>query len=827
MTEEKINSVILYSVEKLTERDNPSLETMKMQVEYDSAFLNDDNEAQKTIRNRNKMIASHKSSILAVEMADANDFESLTALYRKIFRFLLEFCPNSKLHDRVMEREVAAALESVFPRVGLKAFAQLTTDEKTAQLMELARIVLGIRLFNKDQGRGGAGLDNMDMDAVQLAVALSLDIDREMEFFSDACNKYQKALIRAHLQKRRQQMATERMEEENYQQSQMKYGDDHRISYSSSTPSTTNNAGSLSHPTAMSKQATTTDNSHPSHIQVDDRLIERWSAELANRQQYLGFLRTLQQEIHSLHEKMAQYTDSLRSELDQLKSLITNKTSVPKEIVYPRFDSLGSLWIQTYEDLLFLLARKSTYRSLCHFRLSFQPTLLESFYSDSEEQTALQWKTFVEIQDSQLSKEVYYDKAGLSNPSNNNPLHSQQAVRGGGNRFSIHEGQEKSPGGNVSPDPFVQNIASSSSDMPGKDHGTHNASSLNSPSIGDSLDTTHQQISQGNSSALGTVSAATLLSVHNTPDFLMLPLELQGFCPWTFVHARGLLIPGKPALGVIRYQNAYFVCDHETAISAFLEQPNFYLSAIQQRARDHPELLQLLHLQRWFPQAALQRLLEASTLSYSGPGDMGPTGKVLTRDVGTGTPVHFVEQNWDVNYHWNEWELRRRALKVVQLQHCTTHGVQTDASHYRRENDSQVYVPREQGTQTRTERGTNPPLVTTYVAGLRGKVPPSSSSAAVSLGSEAKEAKEAMDISSNRAGSKTSNIMADTKTMVSRYIRPNNEGGEGEEADAKMAMAHHHQSRTRDSKGQAKDQRDDKERVPDYRPRVVTLKLDL
>jgi len=49
---------------------------------------------------------------------------------------------------KAVEREVAAALESVFPRVGLRAFVSLTPNEKGAQLQELASIVMGIRLFN-------------------------------------------------------------------------------------------------------------------------------------------------------------------------------------------------------------------------------------------------------------------------------------------------------------------------------------------------------------------------------------------------------------------------------------------------------------------------------------------------------------------------------------------------------------------------------------------------------------------------------------------------------------------------------------------------------
>ena len=66
-----------------------------------------------------------------------------------------------------MEREIAAALESVFPRIGLKSFVAMPAEQKREQMNELANIVHGIRLFNQEIGKGGAGLD----DTVNLAVA--------------------------------------------------------------------------------------------------------------------------------------------------------------------------------------------------------------------------------------------------------------------------------------------------------------------------------------------------------------------------------------------------------------------------------------------------------------------------------------------------------------------------------------------------------------------------------------------------------------------------------------------------------------------------------
>lgn len=106
-----------------------------MQVDFDSSFLEEESEAQQRLRARSKLIATHKQAISEVKMNDAQDYDALSVLYRKIFRFFLEFAPHSVNADKPVEREVAAALESVFPRVGLKTFIQLNYEDKMNQLL--------------------------------------------------------------------------------------------------------------------------------------------------------------------------------------------------------------------------------------------------------------------------------------------------------------------------------------------------------------------------------------------------------------------------------------------------------------------------------------------------------------------------------------------------------------------------------------------------------------------------------------------------------------------------------------------------------------------
>jgi hypothetical protein len=89
-------------------------------------------------------------------------------------------------------------------------------------------------------------------------------------------------------------------------------------------------------------------------------------------------------------------------------------------------------------------------------------------------------------------------------------------------------------------------------------------------------------------------------------------------------------------------------------------------------------------------------------------------------DAGVATPVHFVERHIDPRYEFSEWALRRRAVRLANLRRCATHSAQTDASHFRRDMDTQVYPPREAETQTLHSAATNTERVVTYVTGVRG-----------------------------------------------------------------------------------------------------------
>ncbi|XP_014217881.1 cilia- and flagella-associated protein 206-like, partial [Copidosoma floridanum] len=60
-----------------------------------------------------------------------------------------------------VRREVAIGLQSVIQPSELPRFVALSEPEKEEQLAELALIVAGIRLFNRDRQSGGEGIDDL------------------------------------------------------------------------------------------------------------------------------------------------------------------------------------------------------------------------------------------------------------------------------------------------------------------------------------------------------------------------------------------------------------------------------------------------------------------------------------------------------------------------------------------------------------------------------------------------------------------------------------------------------------------------------------------
>jgi hypothetical protein len=72
---------------------------------------------------------------------------------------------------------------------------ELSHEEKKNQLHELDSIVRGIRLFNRDLGKGGLGLEDIGSIARREVVSLKARMLGEHSEFLSVCQQYTDVLV--------------------------------------------------------------------------------------------------------------------------------------------------------------------------------------------------------------------------------------------------------------------------------------------------------------------------------------------------------------------------------------------------------------------------------------------------------------------------------------------------------------------------------------------------------------------------------------------------------------------------------------------------------
>ncbi|KAF6738277.1 UPF0704 protein C6orf165-like [Oryzias melastigma] len=166
-----------------------------------------------------------------------------------------------------------------------------------------------------------------------------------------------------------------------------------------------------------------------------------------------------------------------------------------------------------------------------------------------------------------------------------------------------------------------------------------------------------------------------------------LPLQYNGFCGYTLVNSDGLLLPGNPHIGVLKHEGKLYAFSSKEAALKFASSPEAFAAEVVEKVKRSPELIPLLNLH--------QQLSYANPYSVVKKEENLGTGSSCKCDSGTQTDIHPIETNIDKSYEWNEWELRRKALQLVNLRKKVTHSSQTNQSHMRRENATQTWLQKD------------------------------------------------------------------------------------------------------------------------------------
>ncbi|KAG5452731.1 Cilia- and flagella-associated protein 206 [Clonorchis sinensis] len=187
--------------------------------------------------------------------------------------------------------------------------------------------------------------------------------------------------------------------------------------------------------------------------------------------------------------------------------------------------------------------------------------------------------------------------------------------------------------------------------------------------------------------------------------------ELEGFCVFSLLKHQGLLVKGDMSLGLLMTpdEKRLYAFSSPEAVRDFLVVSDQLLQALPTILRRLPELIQFLKLGHIFT-TGIPGVQNGFFIEK-------PHGKV---DVEMQTEVHPIESFIDKEYEWNEWELRKKALKLANLRKKATSSVQTILSNWRRDNSTQVYLLKNSSTTTKEDGYTQVPRPAVFYHGLRG-----------------------------------------------------------------------------------------------------------
>jgi len=153
-------------------------------------------------------------------------------------------------------------------------------------------------------------------------------------------------------------------------------------------------------------------------------------------------------------------------------------------------------------------------------------------------------------------------------------------------------------------------------------------------------------------------------------------------------------------------------CTHQ-CLQEFIDDPKKYIDGVLDYVKENPYLINLLNMTEEFPNGNLANMFrDKESVAYK-----YKSSKILI-DMGIQTDVHPYIEN-DPNYVWNEWDLKKKAIQLADIMKKKTVSSQTFLSHFRRENETQVYPPKDSEVNTTVNTGTNLSIPKSYAVGFR------------------------------------------------------------------------------------------------------------
>ena len=105
---------------------------------------------------------SKLSSLMRMVVEDSAKTKlGLDSLYRRLVTLIVLRSGLGNPTDAAVIQEANSCLATVFPVSQLVAFQSLARMDKKTKIRQLSNVVKGLRIYNWDCGRGGAGVDHL------------------------------------------------------------------------------------------------------------------------------------------------------------------------------------------------------------------------------------------------------------------------------------------------------------------------------------------------------------------------------------------------------------------------------------------------------------------------------------------------------------------------------------------------------------------------------------------------------------------------------------------------------------------------------------------
>jgi hypothetical protein len=96
--------------------------------------------------------------------------------------------------------------------------------------------------------------------------------------------------------------------------------------------------------------------------------IEHYKDELTYKRQFLIYILELKSDVQISEANIEGLQSKYIKEITELKNLIGNKSSIPKDQVYPKFDSLSQIYSQLLEEKNLAILRRELFKVLLEFK---------------------------------------------------------------------------------------------------------------------------------------------------------------------------------------------------------------------------------------------------------------------------------------------------------------------------------------------------------------------------------------------------------------------------------------------------------------------------